>query len=88
MDDLTKEGEFVKVNRVIAFGSVSNYPLENGEFEVPVKGRTGLKRSEASAHLLCDGTIRINDRNNPEFWVEVQLPKEYVEFLHSKQCKK
>lgn len=46
------------------------YPLEAGEFEVAVRGRTGPKRS--------DGTIRMDCMNNLEFYVELQLPDEYI----------
>lgn len=56
----------------------NNYPLEQGEYEVPVKGRTGPKRSNASAWLKHGGRIRIDDDANPDFWVELTLPEEYI----------
>lgn len=59
----------------------SNYPLDDGEYEVPVRGRTGEKRSRASAHLTNEGTVRIDCAENLDFWAELDLPKDYIKRL-------
>lgn len=58
--------------------SKNRYPLDEGEFEVPVKGRTGPQVADSTAHLRQDGSIRIDCMNNPTFYAELRLPKEYV----------
>lgn len=47
----------------------------------PVLGRTGVKRGAAGARVERDDKhkvikIRIDDRNNPEFWAEFDFPWE------------
>lgn len=48
---------------------------------IPVRGRTGQKRSRASAQIECDHAsktlrVRIDDSENPEFWAEFEIPWE------------
>lgn len=69
---------YVDVDDVLCSDEKSNYDLEFGEYEVPVKGRTGTKRSRASAHLQHGGAVRIDCAANPDFWVELCLPNDYI----------
>lgn len=50
---------------------------------IPVLGRTGVKRAAAAARVERDDKhkiikIRIDDRNNPEFWAELDFPWEML----------
>jgi hypothetical protein len=50
-------------------------------YSIPVIGRTGVKRGAGAARIERDVLhktlkIRIDDRNNPEFWAELDLPWE------------
>ena len=69
---------YIEVTDVLCCEDKSNYDLEQDEYEVPVKGRTGTKRSRASAHLQAGGSVRIDCAANPEFWVELRLPDDYI----------
>lgn len=78
---------FIVVDRVLSCEDTSNYALEENEYEVPVKGRTHNKRSRLSAHLKADGTIRIDDSDNVEFWASLKLPSEYIRSQYHRLCK-
>jgi len=56
----------------------TNFPLDHNEFEVFVNGRTGTKRSRASAWLKDDGSIEVHDSANPDFWLRFKLPVFYI----------
>ena len=62
----------------------TRYPLDVNEFEIKVQGRVGPQRSDMTAHLKNDGRVRIDDLNNPEAWIEFQLPEDYINKLHWK----
>lgn len=62
--------------------TITRYPLEEGEVEVPTRGRVGPHRSDATAHLMNDGTVRVNCMNNLEFHLELSLPPEYIRNLY------
>ena len=53
-------------------------------FEVPVRGRFGANRGNASARITCYSdecdyvSVRIDDMNNLEFWCEMNISKEDV----------
>lgn len=58
--------------------SKGRYPLDEDEFEVKVRGRTGPQVADSTAHLRQDGSIRIDCMNNPTFYAELRLPDGYV----------
>ena len=53
-------------------------------FEVPVRGRFGVNRGDAFARITCYPdecdyvSVRIDDKNNLEFWCEMNISKEDV----------
>ena len=42
------------------------------------RGRTGPNRPSIMLKMDMEGRIRVDDFNNPAFWLEFQLPKDYV----------
>ena len=58
--------------------------------KIPVRGRLGTKRSEASARIVCNpeewkcARIRIDDANNLEFWCEFEIPANVI--LEMAEC--
>jgi len=46
-----------------------------GTLYVKAKGRTGQKKANPIVAISKDGYVRIDDPENPEFWIEFKLPK-------------
>jgi hypothetical protein len=85
LEDLGGDG--IVVDRVLTCEDPSNYGLDEDEYEIPVTGRIGSKRSRSSAWLQADGSIRVDDSENPDFWVSLKLPDEYIESQYRRLLK-
>jgi hypothetical protein len=72
------ENTHIPVHEVLTSKERTNYPLEHDEYEVPVRGRLGPNKSQASAWLQNYGVIRVDDAANQDVWIEIQLPEQYI----------